>query len=198
MTISDLCNQVLVYLQTIATQNKSGVYTPKDSLVKGGEVKRYTIGITHCPGYHPKTHYSQVTNINHIIRTNESIPSSYLQQATNERIKNDWNAFKNNHISRILKMNETISVSSIFVFIYLVRCFINTRFALFTDVYNTSRVWLYNTAQSVNYNIDGNIVPTKLNDTSGIENLKQIMAACVDEVATRGYIHILKATIVKV
>lgn len=195
MTISDLCNQVLVYLQTITIKNKSGVYTPSGSLKNGAELKRYRVGITHCPSYHPKTNYSQVTYLNHIINTGESIPNSYLQQATNERIKNDWNNFKNNYISKTLKMNETISISSIFVFIYLVRCFINTRFALFTDVYHTSYVWLYNTSQSVNYNVNDNIVSTTLNDMSGITNLKQIVNACVDEITSRNYIHILKSTV---
>ena len=168
MTISDLCNQTLIYLQKIDIKNKNGKYTPSGSVANGAEVGRRTFGVTHCPSYHRATNYSQVTNVVHVVRTNESIPSQYLQQASNERIKNDWINFKNNYISKILKLNETISISSMFVFIYLIRCFINTRFALFTDVYRNSYVWLYNTSTSVNYQVDGNIVPTAYNDTSGV------------------------------
>lgn len=197
MTVAELCNQVLVYLQTIDIQNKTGKYTPSGSVVNGAEVGRRTFGVRHCPSFHKGVNYSKVTNVVHAVRTNESIPSQYLQQASNERIKNDWINFKNNYISKILKMNETISISSMFVFIYLVRCFINTRFALFTDVYHNSYVWLYNTNTSVDYQVNGNIVPAEYHDMSGVAVLKQIAGAIADDAANRNYVHVLKARVVK-
>ena len=44
-------------------------------------------------------------------------------------------------------------------------------------------------------NFNDNIVSTTLNDMSGITNLKQIVNACVDEITSRNYIHILKSTV---
>ena len=192
MTISQLCDQVLVYLQSIGISNKNTTYTPSGSLVSGGNIDTYYV--TNVQRSISKNVVQNGT-VYHYIKTNENINSVYRASVTNDRIKNDWIAFKNTYISKMLNANDTISLSSMFVFIYLVRCFINTRFALFTDVYHTSYVWLYNTSQSVNYNVNDNIVSTTLNDMSGITNLKQIVNACVDEITSRNYIHILKSTV---
>ena len=95
----------------------------------------------------------------------------------------------------MLNANDTISLSSMFVFIYLVRCFMDARFILFTNTYNTNRVWLYNTSSSVNYNVNANIAPTTFDDFSGVTNLNSIVSAFADEVSSRRHVQVLKATL---
>ena len=195
MTIAELCNQVLTYIQSINIGNKSGYYTPTGSLVAGTTLKTYSKGVKHCPTLHRKENYSQTTTVYHNIKTNENIGSVYRTQVTNDRIKNDWISFKDTYISKMLNVNDTISISSMFVLIYLIRCFIDTRFMLFTDVYHKNYIWLYNTSTSVNYNVDTTIIPTNFNDFSGLTNLNNIISIFSNEVASRQHIHILKASV---
>lgn len=190
MTISDLCNQVLIYIQSINIGNKSGTYTPSGSLANGSWIRTRSANVVHGTA----KDVVETLSIQHIVYTNGSINSAYLSQATNDRIKNDWNSFKNTYISKMLNSNETISLSSILVFIYLVRCFIDARFMLFTDVYNQSYVWLYNTSSSVSYNV-ADVIPTTFTDTSGVNNLNSIISAFADEVSSRRQITILSAGI---
>lgn len=192
MTISQLCDQVLVYLQSIGISNKNTTYTPSGSLTSGGDIDSYYV--TNVQRSISKNVVQKGT-VYHYIKTNENINSVYRASVTNDRIKNDWIAFKNTYISKMLNANDTISLSSMFVFIYLVRCFIDARFTLFTNAYNTSRVWLYNTSSSVNYNVNTSVASTNFNDLSGVTNLNTIVSAFADEVSSRRHIHVLKATL---
>ena len=191
MTISELCNQVLTYLQMINISNKNKVYTPSGSLSNGGNVHSYTkSGVKRGV----KKNTVENLSVSHIVKTNQSISAVYTAQVTNDRISSDWNTFKNTYISKMLNINETISLSSMFVFIYLVRCFMDARFVLFMDVYNKNRVWLYNTSTSVDYNISGYIAPTDFVDFSGVTTLSNIISVFADEVSSKRNMQVLKST----
>jgi hypothetical protein len=110
-------------------------------------------------------------------------------------ITEDWNNFKNSYISKMLNENETITISSMIMFVYLVRCFVSAKFTMFTDVYYSKQVWLYNTSDNVDYQVDSKISVTKLTDKYGDSNLTSIMSSLIDEVLKRRSTHILGTSI---
>lgn len=187
MNITDLCNAALVYIISINIGNKSGNYTPSGSLANNTTLKTFSRDIVYCPGY-SSGNSSTYERITQTVISDESIGSEYLKKATNDKITSDWNAFKNEYILPTLK-DKKISLSSIFVFIYLIRCFIDTRFKLFTDIYNKKQVWLYNTntLEMKNYQVDTSILQTLEKD-----NLNNIISALAESTINRRPIHILK------
>jgi hypothetical protein len=197
MQIYELYNEVLAYLLKIPTGNKSAAYTPSGSLVNGATLKSWTTKIQYCPSatMGSITAYSNVTQV---VKTSEDIPAAYKTQATDARITSDWTAFKNAYMSKMFNSENTLSLSSIFVFIYLVRCFIDARFTLFTDVYHTSYVWLYNTSSSVDYRVNSNISVAKFTNnygkTNAVSNLNTIINALAAEISDRRSFYILKST----
>lgn len=204
MTINDLCNNVLIYILSINISNKSSVYTQSGYLkVNGNAIQTHTYNIQYCPSaYGGDGEQKRVDNfvstatVTQTVKTSETINSVYRQQATDERITDDWNKFKTSYISKMLNVNETISLSSIFVFMYLVRCFIDTRFALFTDAYHNTFVWLYNTSTTVDYKISNNVVPSDFTNTSkGVDVLDTFISAFVEEILSRRSVYMLKSTL---
>ena len=193
MKISELCNQVLSYLLTIPISNKSATYTPSGYLVNGATLKTFTTQVQWSPSASLSSVISYA-NVTQTIKTSETIPSAYTAQATDTRITNDWNTFKDAFVSDLFNGDETLSLSSIFLFIYLVRCFIDTRFILVTDVYHKSYVWLYNTNTSVDYKVDSNIKVTNFTKSNGVSNLNSIISALAAEIANRRSFYILKST----
>ena len=193
MNLSDLCKAVETYLTSITIGNKSGTYTPVDHLVNGAVLKTFSTSITYCP-------VAQIANntrtetVTQTVKTNESIPSNYLAKADNARITTDWNNFKKTYISKMLNANETMSISSVIMFIYLVRCFIDGRFKLFTDVYHGTCVWLYDTNTTVDYKVDSNLKVTDFSAISETDNLNSIIAALANQVSNRNSYYVLKST----
>ena len=47
MTISELCDQVLVYLQSINISNKNNAYTPSGTLANGATLNTYSASPKH-------------------------------------------------------------------------------------------------------------------------------------------------------
>lgn len=204
MTINDLCNNVLMYILSINISNKSSIYTQSGYLkVNGTPIQTHTYKIKYCPSAYGGNGPKKTTDVwetnatvTQTVKTSETINAVYCQQATDERIINDWNNFKSSYISKMLNVNETISLSSIFVFMYLVRCFIDTRFALFTDAYHNTFVWLYNTSTTVDYKISNSVSPSEFTKISkGLNVLDTFISALVDEVSNRRSVHILKSTL---
>ena len=202
MTINDLCNNVLIYILSINISNKTSAYVQSGYFgVNGTALQTHTYNIKYCPSaYGGGGPWKQtdvwVTNaiVTQTVKTSETIDAVYCEQATEERIINDWNNFKSSYISKMLNVNETISLSSIFVFMYLVRCFIDARFVLFTDAYHNAFVWLYNTSTTVDYKISNNVSPSEFTKNSkGFNVLDTFISALVDEVSNRSSVHILKS-----
>lgn len=197
MKVSDLCNEVLTYILSISISNKSGTYTQSGYLaVNGDALKTYTQSVQYSAEVIRHTGVVTTKTVTQNIRTSETINSAYLAQVTNTRITADWNAFKDTYISKILGHDQTITISSLLILIYLVRCFVDTRFTLFTDTYHKSYVWLYNTSTSVDYKVNNNITNTLLKQTSAtrFDNLNTIISSLTDEISSRRSIYVLKSS----
>ena len=197
MYINELYNEVLSYLLKIPTGNKSAAYTPTGSLVNGATLKSWTTQIQYCPSATTGSIVAYA-NVAQVVKTSEDIPAEYKAQANDSRITSDWTAFKNSYMSKMLNNERTLSLSSIFIFIYLVRCFIDARFTLFTDVYHTSYVWLYNTSSSVDYRVNSSVIASKFTNgygkTDGASNLNTIINAFASEISDRRSFKILSST----
>jgi hypothetical protein len=193
MKISDLYNEVLVYLLSIKPKNLDAAYTPTGTLANGGTLSTNTWYIHYSPDYTSSSAYRKVTLT---VSTNETIPAKYTKATTTAAITSDWNNFKNTYMDKMLNANSTITLTSVFIFIYLVRCFVDSKFCLFTDTYNKSKVWLYNTENVAGmYNIDTNITTTELTkDSVAYDKLEDIILLLAEQVSKRNSIYILKST----
>lgn len=194
MKISDLYSEVLSYLLSIKIQNKNKAYEPTGSIKSGTTLKNFSTTHKYCATQNRWTSSTSKT-FSHNIYTSESIGSNYLKAASESMITEDWNNFKNSYISKMLNENETITISSMIMFVYLVRCFVSAKFTMFTDVYYSKQVWLYNTSDNVDYQVDSKISVTKLTDKYGDSNLTSIMSSLIDEVLKRRSTHILGTSI---
>lgn len=205
MKISNLCNEILTYIVTASKSlgNKDKQYSPSGNLKSGTTLKTYSKEVTYCPrkaggtgkagGRHagPPPMIKYKATITHTIKSNESIPSAYTASVTEDRIKSDWNTFKNTYVTTMLKTDEVVTVSAVLTLLYLVRCFMDSRFKLFTDTYHDSYVWLYDTSTPSNYNSYYK-VDTSLTINSEIEDIKTIVDIFVDEITDRRSLHVLK------
>lgn len=163
LTVAELCDKAAQYLQSISVGNKNYSYTPTDSLKNGGIIKTYNFDIQ-CPDY--CTYYDKGTEflgmseeevqklitigyktvtINMNIKTNEDIPEEYLKPVSNDDIKQDWDTYKQQCIYTKLNSTAYVGVTSLFVFLYLFRYFVDIRFCQFSDIYTKTHIWLYKT-----------------------------------------------------
>ena len=183
-TVSELCDKALEYILTVPAKNKNAAYTPSGTLKNGATLKTYNFGIT-CPDVNQSV--SKTASL--FIKTGEDIPAAFLSAASTDKIKSDWNTYKNQYILTRLTSNTQISVSSLFLFLYLFRYFLDNKFALFTDIYAMQSAWLYNTGgiptppQGMNIDIE------QLNMT----NLNSYMSALVGQIIAGNNFKTLKA-----
>ena len=183
--IEELCNKALDYLLSINVGNKGKTYTPSGTLKSGGLLKEYNFTI-YTPGVN--TQVSRISTIS--ISTNENIPSTYLKSVDNTKITSDWNSYRNNYIYTKLTPTTHISVSSMFLFLYLFRYFVDKKFCMFTDIYTKSSIWLYNTSD-VTYSpstmsLDNNILD--------ISTMNAYMNTLINEITSRDTLKVLKAS----
>ena len=184
-SVEELCNKALEYLLSISVGNKNMTYTPSDSLKSGGLLKTYNFNI-YTPG--ASTRVSRTSTMS--ISTNENIPSAYLTSVDNNKITTDWNNYRNTYIYPKLSPDTHVSVSSMFLFLYYFRYFVDKKFCLFTDIYTKASVWLYNTS-NVTY------TPTNLSlgaNTLDVYMMNSYMNTLIKEITTRDTLKTLKAS----
>ena len=195
LTLAELCDKAANYLQSIKIGNKNTTYSPEGSLKAGTTLKTYSFNIQ-CPAYidstNPAAYTGKVTRTVQLnIKTNENIPSVYLKAVSDSGIVADWNDFKDRYIYSKLNSNTYVSLSSMFLFLYLFRYFVDTRFCQFTDIYTKSSVWLYKTGSVAyapsNLGLAGNSVIDKAIMDTYINTL-------VSEIVQRDTLKTLKAS----
>ena len=166
LTIAELCDKAARYLQSITVGNKNNIYTPAEALKNGGTIKTYDFEIK-CPDnceYYPegtrigapedtikKTLGYKNRTVKMYIKTNEDIGEEYLKAVSNSDIATDWNSYKNQYVYSKINSEAHVSVTSLFLFLYLFRYFIDTRFHQFSDIYTNTNIWLYKTG-NIKYN----------------------------------------------
>lgn len=182
-TVSELCDKALEYILSVPVKNKNVAYTPSGTLKKGAHIKTFSFNIT-CPGINQ----SVTKTANLYVDTGEDIPSAYLAAASTDKIKADWNDYKNKYILTKLTSDTYVSISSLFAFLYLFRFFIDKKFCLFTDIYTLQNVWLYNTG-TISAPQNMNIDISQLNMT----NMNSYMSTLINQIMNRDNLKVLKA-----
>lgn len=172
-TVSELCDKALEYILTIPAKNKNAAYTPSGTLKKGNTLKTYNFGIT-CPDVNKSV--SKTASV--FIETGEDIPAAFLAAIIADEIKSDWDTYKNQYILTRLTSNTPVSISSLFLFLYLFRYFLDNKFTLFTDIYAKQSVWLYNTGTIAAPPQGMNIDIEQINMT----NMSSYMSALVGQI----------------
>lgn len=178
LTIAELCDKAGKYLQSINIGNKNSNYVPDNTLKNGNTIKTYkfeipTPSVTNYYPHDPKDPFNlsnpkntkinrpedeitptitsaKIRTIRMYIKTNEDIPIEYLRSTSDFNILQDWSEYKKQFIYTKIDSDAYVGVSSLFVFLYLFRYFVDSRFCQFSDIYTQSNVWLYNTG-SVDY-----------------------------------------------
>ena len=184
-TIAELCNRAQEYLLSIKVQNKNAAYNPKSTLKAGGSLKTFYYKIQ-CPDKNKAV--TQTAQIN--VFTNENIPASYIAAVTDAKIISDWVAYRDKYIYTRIQSSTYISLSSMFLFLYLFRYFVDKKFCLFTDIYTMNSDWLYNTA-AVTYNPSGMNINLGELDAAAMDSY---MDTLITEIATRENLKTLVAS----
>lgn len=184
-SVAELCDKALEYLLSISVGNKNATYSPSGSLKSGTVLKTYSFSIAT-----PDVNTSVARTSTMSISTNESIPSAYLTAVDNAKITSDWNSYKTNYIYTKISSNTRISLSSMFLFLYLFRYFVDKKFCLFTDIYTQSSVWLYNTG-TVTYSPGDMSLNLNSLDSSAMNTY---MTTLINEITSRDTLKTLKAS----
>ena len=186
-SIEELCDKALEYILSITIGNKNKNYNPPNdsSLKKGAVLKTYNFNIV-TPAVNTKV--TQTSTIS--ISTSENIPSIYLNAITEEKITSDWEQYRDEYIYTKLNKDEYVSVSSMFLFLYLFRYFIDKKLCMFTDIYSQSSVWLYNT-EDVVYSPNNMILGPDSLDQHAMNNY---MNTLINEIVERDTLKVLKAS----
>lgn len=164
LTIAELCDKAGKYLQSINIGNKNSNYVPDNTLKNGNTVKTYdfTVFTPSVANYYPKdtiinkpdeeikpTLTTQKRRTIHMyIKTNEDIPVEYLTGVSNLNILQDWNEYKKQFIYTKISSDTYVGMSSLMVFLYYFRYFVDIRFCQFSDIYTQSNIWLYKTGSA--------------------------------------------------
>ena len=174
LTVSELCDKAAKYLQSVSIGNKNSNYEPTDSLKSGNVIKTYNFQVEtpDVAKYWPKNSRLNLTEqeaakqisigtksrtIKINIKTTEDIPEEYLKSVSNNGIVQDWDKYVNEFIYSKINSEAYVGVSSLFLFLYLFRYFIDTRFCQFSDIYTKAHIWLYKTGDA-EYNPDNMIL----------------------------------------
>ena len=184
-TIGELCNKALEYLLSINVSNKNTTYSPTGSLKAGTVLKTYNFAIK-TPSVNGQVSRTSTMSIT----TNENIPTQYLTSVSNATITSHWNSYVQSYIYTKLSPDTYVSVSSMFLFLYLFRYFVDKRFCLFTDIYTKSSVWLYNTG-NVTYSPSSMELNKNVLDAT---TMNKYMTTLIEEIASRDTIKTLKAS----
>lgn len=184
-TILELCDKAQEYLLTINVGNKNKTYTPTGTLKSGGVLKTYSFSYT-APGVNePVTKTSTMT-----ISTSGNIPNNYLTSVSTNKMIQDWEDYRDNHILTKINSETYISLSSMFYFLYLFRYFIDKKFCMFTDIYGKSYVWLYNTSTVTYSPSDMNLEDKVLSAT----DMDTYISTLISEIANRDTLQTLVAS----
>jgi hypothetical protein len=187
-SIEELCDKALEYILSISIGNKGKRYTPTGNLS--------STSTTNLKDYNCNIQYPGVNSVNtktatFSIRTSGTIPEKYLKSVTNTQIKTEWNAYRDSYIYKIISPDNYVSVSSMILFLYYFRYFVDKKFCMFTDIYASSSVWLYNTEKVTyapkNILLNGDFTLT----TSEINNYMNIL---IDEITSGDTLKVLNAS----
>lgn len=185
-TVGELCDQALIYLDSISTGNKNSAYTPSEHLKAGGVLKTYTFTIT-CPDINKST--TKTSSL--YIKTSEDIPQAYLKSYSSTQLMADWNLYRDEKIFSQLSSSTFVSVSSLFHFLYLFRFFVDHKFCQFTDIYTKSKIWLYNTSNGIP---NPELFQPISERTLSKETLDSYISALIKEIINRNSLKTLKAS----
>lgn len=174
LTVSELCDKAAKYLQSVSIGNKNSNYEPADSLKNGNVIKTYNFQVEtpDVANYYPKNSKINLTEqeaeklisigtkkrtIKINIKTDENISEEYLNSISNNGIVQDWNNYVNEFVYSRINSKAYVGMSSLFLFLYLFRYFVDARFCQFSDIYTKAHVWLYKTG-NVKYNPDNMVL----------------------------------------